>query len=217
MQTLVLERTRLAADGRVVGTGELERLPVQLVLRSIGYRSIPLPGVPFDERAGVVRNVEGRVVEADGSIAPREYVVGWIKRGPVGVIGTNKSDAAQTVRHLVADLVASGAAGSGAGAGAGAGSAAGAAAGAGAGSGAGAAAGGDTAEAGAGSSGGRADIEDVWAARGFRATTLADWRAIDAAEIARGAAAGRARTKIASWHELLELCRGARPGGAPEA
>ena len=217
VQTLVLERTRLAADGRVVGTGELERLPVQLVLRSIGYRSIPLPGVPFDERAGVVRNVEGRVVEADGSIVPREYVVGWIKRGPVGVIGTNKSDAAQTVRHLVADLVASGAAGSGAGAGAGAGSAAGAAAGAGAGSGAGAAAGGDTAEAGAGSSGGRADIEDVWAARGFRATTLADWRAIDAAEIARGAAAGRARTKIASWHELLELCRGARPGGAPEA
>ena len=79
----MLERTRLDADGRVVGTGELERLPVQLVLRSIGYRSTALAGVPFDERAAVIPNVEGRIVGADGAVLPREYVVGWIKRGPV--------------------------------------------------------------------------------------------------------------------------------------
>lgn len=101
---LVLERTRLDADGRVVGTGTTFAIGVQRVLRAIGYRSVPLPGVPFDERAGIVPNVEGRVVDADGTVQHREYVAGWIKRGPVGVIGTNKSDAAETVQHLLDDL-----------------------------------------------------------------------------------------------------------------
>ena len=122
LEALVLERTRLDEAGKVVGTGETQRLETQLVLRSIGYRSVALPGVPFDERAAVISNVEGRIVDAAGVVQPREYVVGWIKRGPTGVIGTNKSDASQTVRHLVADLVAARAEGSddfGAGAGTG--------------------------------------------------------------------------------------------------
>lgn len=106
VEGLELERTRLDENGKVVGTGEREKLPVQLVFRSIGYRSVPLPGVPFDDWSAVVRNVEGRVVDEAGVVQAREYVVGWLKRGPTGVIGTNKSDAAQTVRHLVADLLA---------------------------------------------------------------------------------------------------------------
>ncbi len=106
VQTLVLERTELDDTGRVVGTGETERVDVQLVLRSIGYRSIPVADIPFDAARSVIANVEGRVVDEDGAVQPREYAVGWVKRGPVGVIGTNKSDAAQTVRHLLEDLEA---------------------------------------------------------------------------------------------------------------
>jgi len=100
---MALERTTLDAAGRVVGTGETEELSVQLVLRAIGYRAVRLPGVPFDETLGVIPSMHGRVVAGD-AVAPREYVVGWIKRGPVGVIGTNKSDARETVEHLLADL-----------------------------------------------------------------------------------------------------------------
>lgn len=101
---LRLERTRLDNSGRVVGTGEFEELPVQMVLRSVGYQSVPLPGVPFDDRSCTVPNAEGRVLGPDGSALPGEYVAGWLKRGPTGVIGTNKSDAAQTVRSLLADM-----------------------------------------------------------------------------------------------------------------
>ncbi len=101
---LTLERTRLDEQGRVTGTGQFETLPVQLVLRSVGYQSVPLPGVPFDERSYIVPNSEGRVLGPDGMPLPGEYVAGWLKRGPTGVIGTNKSDAAQTVRSLLADL-----------------------------------------------------------------------------------------------------------------
>jgi ferredoxin/flavodoxin---NADP+ reductase len=101
---LTVERTRLDDSGRLVGTGSFETLPVQMVLRSVGYQSVPLPGVPFDDRAFVVPNAEGRVLGPDGAPLPGEYVSGWLKRGPTGVIGTNKSDAAQTVRSLLADL-----------------------------------------------------------------------------------------------------------------
>jgi ferredoxin--NADP+ reductase len=100
---LRVERTRPDGSGRVTGTGEYAEFPVQLVLRSIGYRSVPLPGVPFDERHAVVPNAEGRVLDADGTPQPGEYVAGWLKRGPTGVIGSNKSDAAQTVRALLVD------------------------------------------------------------------------------------------------------------------
>jgi ferredoxin/flavodoxin---NADP+ reductase len=73
------------------------------VLRSIGYRGRPVEGIPFDERAGVIRNDGGRICDEQGRPLPGEYVVGWIKRGPTGVIGTNKKDAAETVSKVVAD------------------------------------------------------------------------------------------------------------------
>ncbi len=110
---LTVERTRLDADGKLTGTGELETLDVQMVLRSVGYQSIPLAGVPFDERTHTVPNEAGRVLGPDGAPLPREYVSGWLKRGPTGVIGTNKSDAAETVKCLLADAALARAAESG--------------------------------------------------------------------------------------------------------
>jgi ferredoxin--NADP+ reductase len=92
------------ADGRVRAepTGETEEIECGLVLRSIGYRGTPLAGIPFDERRGLIRNEGGRVVNEEG-VCRGEYVVGWIKRGPTGVIGTNKKDAADTVAKIVTD------------------------------------------------------------------------------------------------------------------
>jgi len=106
---LRIGRNRLVPDRRRAGalaaapTGEEETIACGLVLRSIGYRGRPLPGVPFDARRGLIRNVAGRVVDDDGRPLPGEYAVGWIKRGPSGVIGTNKADAADTVAQLLAD------------------------------------------------------------------------------------------------------------------
>jgi ferredoxin--NADP+ reductase len=102
---LTLERTRLDENGAFQGTGELETLDVQMVLRSVGYQSVPLDGVPFDESHAVVPNEQGRVLSPDGQPLPGEYVAGWLKRGPTGVIGTNKSDATETVRALLSDLL----------------------------------------------------------------------------------------------------------------
>jgi ferredoxin/flavodoxin---NADP+ reductase len=101
---IALERTAIDATGAFGGTGQFETLDVHMVLRSVGYQSVPLPGVPFDPRASVVPNAHGRVLGPDGSPLPGEYVAGWLKRGPTGVIGTNKSDAAETVRCLLEDL-----------------------------------------------------------------------------------------------------------------
>jgi ferredoxin--NADP+ reductase len=97
-----------APDGRVsaVPTGEEEVIECGLVLRSIGYRGERLAGIPFDDRRGLIRNEGGRVVSEDGAPCPGEYVVGWIKRGPSGVIGTNKKDAADTVARIVEDAEA---------------------------------------------------------------------------------------------------------------
>jgi ferredoxin/flavodoxin---NADP+ reductase len=88
---------------RAVPTGEEEEIACGLVLRSIGYRGEPVAGIPFDERRGLIRNEGGRVCEEDGAPCRGEYVAGWIKRGPSGVIGTNKKDAADTVAKIVAD------------------------------------------------------------------------------------------------------------------
>jgi ferredoxin/flavodoxin---NADP+ reductase len=92
-------------DGRVSArpTGEEEVIECGLVLRSIGYRGERLAGIPFDDARGLIRNVGGRVVSDAGEPCPGEYVVGWIKRGPSGVIGTNKKDAADTVARIVED------------------------------------------------------------------------------------------------------------------
>ncbi|MBF4460504.1 FAD-dependent oxidoreductase [Pseudoclavibacter sp. VKM Ac-2867] len=101
-----IEMERTASDelGRMVGTGELLRYDVGAVYRAVGYRATPVPGVPFDTTQGVVPHVEGRVVDSEGVPIPRLYATGWIKRGPVGLIGATKSDAGQTVRHLIDDL-----------------------------------------------------------------------------------------------------------------
>ena len=101
---LRLERTHLTAEGKFEGTGEYETLDAQMVLRSVGYQSVPLPGVPFDAATHTVPNAAGRVLSASGEPLPGEYVAGWLKRGPTGVIGTNKADAAETVQALLADL-----------------------------------------------------------------------------------------------------------------
>jgi ferredoxin--NADP+ reductase len=101
---LRLERTRLSESGAFEGTGEFETLDTQLVLRSVGYQSVPLSGVPFDPRTYTVPNAAGRVLSSSGEPLPGEYVAGWLKRGPTGVIGTNKADAAETVQALLADL-----------------------------------------------------------------------------------------------------------------
>ncbi|MEU3252640.1 FAD-dependent oxidoreductase [Streptomyces sp. NPDC006997] len=91
-------------DGRggVVGTGRYEEVPAQLVLRSVGYRGVPLAGLPFDAEHGTVPQSAGRVLRG-GAAAPGEYVAGWIKRGPTGVIGTNRPCAKETVASLLAD------------------------------------------------------------------------------------------------------------------
>lgn len=105
VESVVLGRNELVrdADGRVVtkDTGEREELPVQLVVRAVGYRGVPIAGLPFDERSGTIPHTDGRI---EGS--RNEYVVGWIKRGPSGVIGSNKKDSADTVDTLLADLQA---------------------------------------------------------------------------------------------------------------
>jgi NADPH-dependent glutamate synthase beta subunit-like oxidoreductase len=97
-----VERTAVDGDGRAMGTGELEVLPADLVVRSVGYRGCALPGLPVDERSGTVANEGGRVLR-DGRLSPGEYVAGWIKRGPSGVVGHNKHDARETVALLLAD------------------------------------------------------------------------------------------------------------------
>lgn len=103
VESMVLGRNELIADtgGRIVAkdTGAREELPVQLVVRAVGYRGVPVPGLPFDEQRGTIPNTAGRVTGSRN-----EYVVGWIKRGPTGVIGTNKKDSQDTVDTLLNDL-----------------------------------------------------------------------------------------------------------------
>jgi ferredoxin/flavodoxin---NADP+ reductase len=107
VEAVELVRNRLEADGRgglrAMATGELETLPAGIVFRSVGYRGVALPGVPFDEERGTIRNAGGRVLGEDGMPVPGVYAAGWIKRGPSGVIGTNKKDATETVDLLLED------------------------------------------------------------------------------------------------------------------
>ena len=105
--SLQVVRNRIEPDERgglrAVATGEVEEIECGLVLRSIGYRGRPVDDVPFDERRGLIRNAGGRVCDEESRSHRGEYVVGWIKRGPSGVIGTNKKDAADTVAKIVED------------------------------------------------------------------------------------------------------------------
>ncbi|WP_030804249.1 FAD-dependent oxidoreductase [Streptomyces sp. NRRL S-337] len=100
------ERTAPDGSGGVAGTGRFEEIEGQLVLRSVGYRGTPQPGLPFDEATGTVPHSAGRVLR-DGVPLPGVYVAGWIKRGPTGVIGTNRPCAKETARSLLADVAAS--------------------------------------------------------------------------------------------------------------
>jgi ferredoxin--NADP+ reductase len=105
-----LEKNELRYDekrqARAVGTGEFFTLPAELVLKAVGYRGIPVPDVPFDERKGIIPNIDGRVVaDMQGrQPVPGEYAVGWAKRGPTGLIGTNKPDSVATVDAIVTDF-----------------------------------------------------------------------------------------------------------------
>ncbi|WP_228394979.1 FAD-dependent oxidoreductase [Modestobacter roseus] len=164
-----VERTTVDADGRATGTGELDVVPADLVVRSVGYRGHPLPGLPLD--GGTVPHRAGRVLR-EGEISPGEYVAGWIKRGPTGVVGTNKHDARETVASLLADAAT------------------------------------ERLHTG----GDPDDLVRALQARGAQPVLLADWRAIDAAEVALGATRGRDRTTL---HERAALLAAVRAAAVP--
>jgi len=102
--SIITERTRPDGSGGVEGTGEMREIAVGQVYRAVGYFGSPLPDVPFDKRHGVIPNHEGQVVKkGSNERVPGVYATGWIKRGPVGLIGHTKSDAMETIRHLIND------------------------------------------------------------------------------------------------------------------
>jgi ferredoxin--NADP+ reductase len=188
-----LIRNELVAseDGlRAQATGERERLETGLLFRAIGYRGVPLPDVPFDERSAVIPNEGGRVVDpASGRPLPGEYVVGWIKRGPSGVIGTNKRDAQQTVDAILHDLAplldaaSSSAISNGASA--------------------------DRAHL---PSQADADaVEALLRERQPQLVTYSGWQAIDRRERALGEPAGRPRVKLTTLEELLQAAAHEEP------
>ncbi|KAG2424026.1 hypothetical protein HXX76_014850 [Chlamydomonas incerta] len=164
-----------------VGSGQFEVIPCQLVLKSIGYRGLPLEGVAFDSRRGVVPNVEGRVLQAapDAAAAAKPdldsglYVVGWLKRGPTGIIGTNLVDAEETAGALLADAPA-------------------------------------LLQARRGGAGGApeglAGLAGLLQARRVRAVDWGRWRVLDEAEVAAGRAEGRVREKVTQVGAMLRIC-----------
>jgi ferredoxin/flavodoxin---NADP+ reductase len=170
---------------RAAATDERETIPAGLAFRAIGYRGIPLPEVPFDQRSAVIPNDGGRVLDPDnGTPLPGEYVVGWIKRGPSGVIGTNKKDAQETVDAMLADLLPSsnGHAATAAGSGTHAPEAPNAAA-----------------------------VEALLRSRQPELVTYSGWEAIDRHERALGEPAGRPRVKLTRIDELLQVAAGEEP------
>jgi ferredoxin--NADP+ reductase len=98
-----IERTQLDGTGNVKPTGELREFPIQAVYRAVGYFGSELSEVPFDEKAGVIPNDKGRVLDSDGKHIQGVYATGWIKRGPVGLIGHTKSDAIETIAQIIED------------------------------------------------------------------------------------------------------------------
>jgi ferredoxin--NADP+ reductase len=110
VRTMRIEKNELVSDGERTfprGTGHFEDLPVDLVFRSVGYRGVPIEGLPFHDRWGVIPNEAGRVSDASGAHLKGHYVSGWIKRGPSGVIGTNKKDGTETATCMLEDAAAS--------------------------------------------------------------------------------------------------------------
>jgi ferredoxin/flavodoxin---NADP+ reductase len=174
-----MTHNELVADAegklRARATDEHETIPAGLVFRAIGYRGIPLPAVPFDERRGVIPNEGGRVRDTAGEAGSEpgrqagEYAVGWIKRGPSGVIGTNKKDAQETVDAIFADAAAEGA-------------------------------GLHTPQSPDG-----AAIERLLRARQPELVTYDGWASIDRHERSLGEAAGRPRVKLTRIEEMLRV------------
>ena len=107
VEAVEVAHNMLEPDGRgsvrAVSTDERETIAAGIVFRSVGYHGVPLPDVPFDPKAGTIPNAAGRVLDASGEPIPGLYAAGWIKRGPTGVIGTNKKDATETVDRLLED------------------------------------------------------------------------------------------------------------------
>jgi ferredoxin/flavodoxin---NADP+ reductase len=171
---------------RAQATDERETIPAGLVFRAIGYRGIPLPGVPFDERSGTIPNDAGRILDPATGVPLRgEYVVGWVKRGPSGVIGTNKKDAQETVDAILADLAPlMGAASS------------------------------NGATPGAPHSPSRAtaeEVEQLLRSRQPDVVTYSGWEAIDRHERALGEPEGRPRVKLTRIEQLLEVAAREQP------
>jgi ferredoxin--NADP+ reductase len=102
VEAIELVRNELV-DGRAVATGDRETVECGIVFRSVGYRGMPLEGVPFDEAACVLPNAGGRTLDGSGEPLTGVYCAGWIKRGPTGVIGTNKKDATETAEAVLED------------------------------------------------------------------------------------------------------------------
>jgi ferredoxin/flavodoxin---NADP+ reductase len=171
---------------RAQPTNERETIQAGLAFRAIGYRGIPLPGVPFDQRSAVIPNKAGRVLDPESSATlPGEYVVGWIKRGPSGVIGTNKKDAQETVDAMLADLATLSASN-----------------------------GNGPAPDHAvhlPAAPDAAAVEMLLRSRQSQLITYSGWEAIDSHERALGEPAGRPRVKLTSIEELLRVAAAEEP------
>jgi ferredoxin--NADP+ reductase len=100
---LRVEKTELDGSGNVRTTGEIMDYPVQAVYRAVGYHGSAVAEIPFDQKNGVIKNDQGRVLDEAGKQIPGTYCTGWIKRGPVGLIGHTKADAIETIAHVIAD------------------------------------------------------------------------------------------------------------------
>jgi ferredoxin--NADP+ reductase len=103
VKALKIERTKLDGSGGVIPTGEFRQIPVQAVYRAVGYFGSELSEIPFDDKAGVIPNDKGRVLDSAGKHIRGVYATGWIKRGPVGLIGHTKSDAIETIAQIIED------------------------------------------------------------------------------------------------------------------
>lgn len=166
---VILERNQLSGEPgaqKAAGTGVTELTPCGVLFRSVGYRGVALPGVPFDERGGIIPNQGGRVTH-EGKPVPGLYAVGWIKRGPSGIIGTNKPDSFETVKAFFADAPSLSRC----------------------------------------SEPSRDALLAFFRNRGVRVVDYDDWRRIDAAEVERGAAAGKPREKFVSIEEMLGVAQ----------
>ena len=177
VERIVAAVNRLDVDDsgavRARATDETETIECGMVLRSIGYLGTGIDGVPYDAAAGVIPNERGRVTGDGSKPHPGHYVVGWIKRGPTGVIGTNKKDAQETIETLLEDAAA-----------------------------------GALPERDAGADA----LPKILGERGIHFIEFDGWRAIDALEQERGAAAGRPRIKLTAFEELLAAARKERNG-----